>query len=137
MLIRYAVLAAIGLCGGFIIGGGTFAFITMIGIFPRLAARTHTAAFIRWYENCIIIGGILGNIASIFYLVPRLGYPGLIVFGLFAGIFVGCLSMAIAEVLRVIPIFIQRVRLTEGLPWMILATALGRAAGSIFQLWSP
>lgn len=133
MLIKYFLLILIGISGGFVIGGGVFAFITMIGVFPRLSARTHTAEHIRWYETCIIWGGAIGNFMMIFSFMPPVGSLGLLIFGFFSGIYVGCLAMALAEVLRVIPIFAKRINLVEGMPWVILAMALGKGAGAMYQ----
>ena len=60
-------------------------------------------------------------------------YVGLAIFGLFSGIFIGCLAMALAESLRVIPIFVKRLKMKEGLPIILIAIALGKLAGTIFQ----
>jgi stage V sporulation protein AB len=55
----------------------------------------------------------------------------LILFGLFSGIFVGCLALAIAEMLDTIPIFSRRIGFRHGLGFAILAVALGKLAGSL------
>ncbi len=54
-----------------------------------------------------------------------------IVFGLFAGIFVGCLALAIAEMLNTIPIFARRIGFRHGLGIAMLAVAFGKLMGSI------
>ncbi|MCI5730549.1 MAG: stage V sporulation protein AB, partial [Eubacterium sp.] len=59
--IKYLVMVLVGLGSGFAVASGIFAFITMLGIIPRLAARTKTARHIVWYENMIVLGGTLGN----------------------------------------------------------------------------
>ena len=65
-VIQYSVLILIGLASGFAVASGIFAFITMLGIIPRLAARTNTANHVVWYETMIIAGGALGNIWIVF-----------------------------------------------------------------------
>lgn len=65
-VIQYSVLILIGLASGFAVASGIFAFITMLGIIPRLAARTKTANHVVWYETMIIAGGALGNIWIVF-----------------------------------------------------------------------
>ena len=55
------------------------------------------------------------------------------VFGLCSGVFVGCLAMALAENLRVVPVFVKRMKMREGLPIVIFAIALGKLFGTIFQ----
>lgn len=63
------------------------------------------------------------------YRLPSV--PLLPVLALCTGIFVGVLAMALTEVLNVIPILLRRTRLTKGLPWLILAFALGKVCGSL------
>ena len=40
MLIKLAFLAVFGLCAGGIIAAGVFAFLAIIGVFPRLIGKT-------------------------------------------------------------------------------------------------
>ena len=54
------------------------------------------------------------------------------VFGLFAGMFIGCLALAIAEMLDSIPIFARRVSFRHGLGGAILGMAAGKICGSLF-----
>lgn len=54
------------------------------------------------------------------------------VYGLFTGAFVGCLSLAIEEMLGGIPIFARRVHLRKGLGVVILVVAIGKLCGSLF-----
>ena len=136
MLIKYVLLGIISVSGGVVVAAGVFAFITMIGVFPRLASRTNTSAYIYYYESAIIAGGILGSLFTIFQpVMPVIGVVVLPLFGFFSGIYVGCLSMALAENLKVIPVLVRRIGLNYGLPWMIAALALGRAAGSFYQFY--
>lgn len=131
--IKYLVMVLVGLGSGFAVASGIFAFITMLGIIPRLAARTKTARHIVWYENMIVLGGTLGNIWIVF-LNP---FPAttllLILYGLFAGMYVGCLVMALAEMLRVIPILVNRVQIKEGFYLIPVAIAIGKLTGTLFQ----
>ena len=77
--------------------GGLFSFIVELGVISDFADRTHTANHILLYEDAVSAGAILGNVFQIF----RIGIPGqsvlLAFFGLFAGIFVGCWSMALSR----------------------------------------
>lgn len=137
MLIKYIVLFGIGLAGGSVVAAGVFSFITMIGIFPRLASRTNTSAYIYYYESAIIAGGTLGNLITIFNpKIPLVGITGLALFGFFSGIFTGCLAMALAENLKVLPVLVRRIKLKKGLPWIIAATAIGKAIGSFYQFYN-
>jgi len=51
--------------------------------------------------------------------------------GIFTGVFVGCLALAIAELLDSIPIFARRVKLHGGFGIIVTAVALGKLVGSI------
>jgi stage V sporulation protein AB len=135
MLIRQIFLGFIGVCSAWMVAAGIFAFITMLGIIPRLAARTCTKNRIYFYEAAIIWGGTLGNIWVLYNISLPLRAVFLGVTGFFSGVFVGCLAMALAEVLRVFPIITNRVQLKEGFPFVVAAVALGKAAGTFFQFF--
>nr|WP_073289005.1 stage V sporulation protein AB [Anaerosporobacter mobilis] len=135
MLIRYSLLAIIGFAGGLIVAAGVFAFITLLGVLNRLASKTNTAKHILLYENMVILGGILGNTWFIYQWDIPFGIIGLILFGLFSGIFVGCQAMALAEVLDVIPIFAKRIKIKYGMPYIVASIAIGKAVGALFQLY--
>ena len=103
-----------GLCAGMVVAAGLFTFISTLGIVTRLAQITRTANWLHWYENGFIAGGILGNLLWIFSVPLVTGAVGLIVSGLFFGIFTGCFIGAIAEILNAFPIFMHRVGLKTG-----------------------
>lgn len=115
--------------------GGVFAFISILEMLPRLACCLRGASRAYQMETCIFLGGTLGCILTVFSIELPLGSIGLAVFGLFAGIYIGCLAMALAETLKVFPILIQRTKMCVGLPWLITAMALGKAVGSFYQMY--
>lgn len=136
MWVKQVILAVLGLSAGLGVAAGLFSFIISLGVVSDFADRTHTGDHILLYEDSIALGGILGNL----FWVYRIHIPGggwlIPVFGLFAGIFVGCWSMALAEVLNIFPIFIRRVKLVRCIPWLILGMALGKGAGALaFFYW--
>lgn len=55
-----------GLCAGCTVAAGLFTFIVTLGIVTRLSQVTKSAAFIHWYENSFIVGGIVGNLLWIY-----------------------------------------------------------------------
>lgn len=130
-MMRSTALVVYGFSSGILVSAGIFAFIAAIGIVPRLAKRTKTQRFIPLYEDAITLGGVFGTTAMfIDYRLPPL--PVLAgAFALLTGVFVGVLAVALAEVLNVMPVMLRRSRLTKGLPWLLLAFALGKAAGSL------
>jgi len=134
-VIQNIVLAVIGFSGGVAVAGGVFAFISILGIIPRMADRLGLASHIYQMETVIAAGGITGCIISIFQIHLAIGMLGLVIIGLFAGAFVGSLAMALAETLKVIPVLCQRTSLKFGFPVLITALGLGKALGSLFQLY--
>ena len=58
------------------------------------------------------------------------------VFGLFSGMFIGCLALAIAEMLDSIPIFSRRISFRHGLGVAITCMAIGKLMGSLFYFMS-
>ena len=68
MWVNQIILAVIGISGGLIVAGGLFSFIIELGIAADFADRTHTADKILLYEDCVALGGIVGNLISIFQI---------------------------------------------------------------------
>lgn len=134
MLGKQILLGIIGLSSGVVIAGGLFALIVELGVIADFADRTHTADKILLYEDCAALGGVVGNLLSVFR--PQMGYLGFLlpIFGLLSGIFVGCWAMALAEVLNVFPIFIRRLKIVRYSVIFILSMALGRGLGALVYL---
>ena len=135
MWIRQTILAFIGLSSGVLVAGGLFGFIVSLGVVSDFADRTHTAGNVRLYEAAVALGGIVGNLLSIYKItLPWLsGMLG--IFGILSGVFVGCWAMALTEVLNVFPIFTRRIKLTKGIAYVILGVALGKGVGSIIYFF--
>lgn len=127
---KQLLLALIGLSAGVTVAGGLFSFVVSLGVVSDFADRTHTGKHILLYEMSVAFGGIIGNILSVYEITIPVGVGGLMLFGIFAGIFVGCWSMALAEILNVFPIFIRRVKVLKGIPYIILSIAIGKGIGA-------
>lgn len=136
---------------GLLSSGGVFTVFVTVGLVPRLADKTHTAAKIVLYENCIVSGAILGCVFSVYpdFFEAVMGQKALVsfsswevwgslilaIFGIFAGMFVGCFAIAIAEMLNTIPIFTRRISLGKGAGIVLLALALGKTVGSLIYFY--
>lgn len=125
------ILGIIGLSSGVATAGGLFSFIIGLGVVSDFADRTHTGEQVLLYENSVALGGILGNIFFIYHIAIPGGAWLLPVFGLLAGIFTGCWSMALAEILNLFPIFIRRVKVIRCIPYIILGMAIGKGMGAL------
>lgn len=158
MYLKFIFLIFSALGFGLLSSAGVFTVFVSVGLVPRFADKTHTAAYIIKYENAIMAGSILGCLFSIYAkgITPFLSKLGAIplfgdfslftgvpfchlltwgnlllgVFGIFAGMFVGCIAIAIAEMLNTIPIFLRRISLGKGAGILILSIALGKVLGS-------
>lgn len=153
-MFRLGLLSLSGFSFGMLAAAGVFTVLSAVGLVPRFAGKTHSAREILLYENMVIAGTVAGGLASVFERYLRLGgwilekAPGLAglmsvlvsVFlgaaGIFCGMFVGALALAIAEMLDSIPIFTRRVSFRHGLGLAVLSMALGKLAGSLFYFWS-
>lgn len=133
--IQNIILALIGFAGGFSVAGGLFAFISILGIIPRIADCLGVASHIYQVETVIAIGGLTGCLISLFQIHLGIGVAGLVIIGLFSGIFVGALAMALAETLKVIPVLCQRADIRQGISIIVTALAVGKMLGSFYQLY--
>lgn len=116
---------------GIIVSGAIFSFIAMIGIVPRLAQKTKTVKYIKFYEEVIIFAGVWGT--STFFIDYKIPLPAFIVFllALCNGVFLGCLAVSLTEVLDVLPILTRRGNIASGLKYFMVAIAAGKGVGTI------
>lgn len=153
MLIKQIFMAVLGASFGMIVSGGVFTVLISVGLIPRFAGKMHIAKHIFILEEMVVLGTVAGDFFSIFSDYGNIGKWVLsnsvfgadntaavwrvigdiilILFGVFSGIFVGCLALAIAEMLNTIPIFSRRIGFRHGLGIAILAVALGKLVGSL------
>lgn len=149
-MFRLVFLAVLGLSFGLLAAAGVFTVLIAVGLIPRFAGKTHTSDHVFLFEEMVVAGTIVGSFLSIFtrysqigaFLQLRLpdlngvwlggGNMILAVFGLFCGMFVGCLALAIAEMLDSIPIFARRISFRHGIGLAVISMAFGKLAGSLF-----
>ena len=132
------LLAVIGASAGLAVAAGLFSFIVELGVVADFADRTHTGDPPLFYEDCVALGGIVGNPLYVFHIGVPPGAPFLAVFGLFAGIFAGCWAMALAEILNVFPVFMRRARIVRYLTAFVISMAIGKGFGAclfFFRGW--
>ena len=142
-------MGILGIFCGLMVSGGVFTALLALGLVPRFAGKTHTANKILSYESAVILGCTVGGVLSalpidayleqfiyrnaafqtvIFSWISRMIMSGS---GFFAGCFVGCVALAIAEMLDSIPIFARRIQFKHGLGIAVLAVAIGKTVGSL------
>lgn len=123
----------VGLSGGIAVGSGFVAFITVLDVIPRLAQLSSGQRFVKHYEWSLIAGAVFWTVMHQFDLAARLPGLFLLFYGLIAGIFVGMLAAALTEVLNVIPVLAKRIGMYEKIVVFLMAMALGKVLGSLFQ----
>lgn len=151
---RIFLLIVLGVSYGLLAAAGVFTVLVAVGLVPRFAGKTHTAKKVFLYEEMVIFGTITGTVLSVFpeYMQfaafwqdrhPEwmsvwngIGIGAEAVYGLFAGMFIGCLALAIAEMLDSIPIMSRRISFRHGMGVAILCMAIGKLCGSLFYFWS-
>ena len=145
----------LGICGlsfGLLASAGVFTVLVSVGLIPRFAGKMHVAKKVFALEEAVVFGTLFGGFLSVFSSYGHLGgwilakepfgestvlvwkWIGsavLILWGFFAGMFVGCLASAIAEMLNSIPIFARRIGFRHGLGVAIAAAAFGKLLGSL------
>lgn len=143
--IRFALFILSGFAAGFVTAAAYVAFIAMLGIFPKFAAKTKTAESCILYENCLILGILLSVFLQFFASYASAGVPEnplppaaigiaiLVLIGLFGGIYIGFLIGGLSEVLNVIPIYARKTRLSTRVRYIIFFLALGKGIFSILQ----
>ena len=138
MLLKSLFLILVGVASGLGVAAGTFAFLFVIRIIPRMIQKARLEHKIIYIENTVFRGVMFGTILSLFswkkkWLFELLGKTLLTIFGMSAGIFVGWLSVALAEILDTFPIFFRRLSLKDEFGEVLLfVMAIGKMLGSLF-----
>ena len=146
-MIPYFLLIVSGLSAGFLTAAAYVAFIAMLGVFPKIAAKTNTAKQCILYENCLMIGILMATLLQFcvsFYsssfpksaILPAfLGNLLLMIIGLFGGIYIGFLIGGLSEVLNVIPTYARKAHIQKKVGLLIFFLALGKGVFSIIYLF--
>lgn len=142
MLLKSLLGIVIGFSSGLGVAAGTFAFLIVIRVIPRIIQKMKLENEIISIENTVAKGIFFGTIVSFIHWKKQLlfalfGRTLLTLFGISAGIFVGCLSVALAEILDTFPMFFQRVKMDakycEGL---LVVMAIGKLIGSLYYFFT-
>lgn len=142
MFPKSMIMIIAGLCSGLGIAAGTFAFLLVLRVIPRMVQKAKLEHKIIYIENIVFRGIMFGSVLSLFswrkkWLFTLLGKTLLTIFGISAGIFVGCLSVALAEILDVFPIFFRRLNIKEKYgEGFLFVMAIGKLIGSLFYFFA-
>ena len=140
MFLRHIFMAGLATACGIAVSAGTFAFLLVIGVIPRMIKRCNFGERILMVENTVILGVLTGAVFSVMEWKAQLPYPWLAhvilgAYGTAAGIFVGCTAVALAEILNTFPILFRRLYINRGLSGVMIVMALGKMAGSFYYFF--
>lgn len=151
---RSIFLIIVGTSFGLLAAAGVFTVLVAVGLVPRFAGKMHLADKVVLFEEMVIFGSVAGGFVSLFpeysqwglwlrnHFPEAAGWWSVLgnvtqgVFGLFSGMFIGCLALAIAEMLDSVPIFARRISFRHGLGCAVLGMAAGKLCGSLFYFWN-
>ncbi|WP_456278448.1 stage V sporulation protein AB [Bacillus sp. AK128] len=133
MIIEMFLTLFIGLAGGLAVGAGLVAFLTVLGIIPRLTQLTKTIKFIQAYEWAIILGAVTGGVLSLRDHSFNISGWWTMPIGLLCGVFIGMLAAALTEVVNVLPILTKRIGVFDKIIILVMAIVLGKVLGSLFH----
>lgn len=138
MFLRFIINIVIGVSAGIGVAAGTFAFFLVIRVIPRMIQKAKVENRIILIENMVILGVLFGTIFSLFSWEKRLLFQILAqalltIYGFCAGIFSGCIAVALAEILDTFPIFFRRLKIKESnAEALVYVMAVGKILGSLF-----
>lgn len=137
MWTRHILMAVFVFFCGTAVSAGTFAFLLVIGVVPRMIKKMNLGKHIISIENALILGILTGAVFSVIewqarFPVVWVGHLILALYGMIAGIFVGCIAVALAEILNTFPIMFRRMYINRGLSYIMIAMALGKMIGSFY-----
>lgn len=123
----------IGFCSGLITAGGIVALLTKIKLLTRFANASNTTEHLLIYQSAVLWGATMGNIIFLFPITLDIPFRFIlfIILTTAAGLFVGCLGMALAEALNVTAVFNRRMKLHSHLGLIAPAVGLGKLMGSL------
>ncbi|MFD1707090.1 stage V sporulation protein AB [Siminovitchia sediminis] len=132
-ILKSIAVIFVGLSGGIAVGIGFVAFLTVLGIIPRLTQLTKTGEYIHVYEWAVIFSVVLASFADLNNISVPVGAAFLIPVGFASGMFIGMLAAALTEVLNVLPIMSKRIGMDGMLITLLMGLVLGKLVGSLFQ----
>ncbi|WP_042346241.1 stage V sporulation protein AB [Bacillus massiliigorillae] len=133
MIILIISVIFVGLASGFAVGAGFVAFLTVLGVIPRITQLTKTQSKIHYYEVSVIAGVVVGGWISLNPVTLHIPVFFMSIVGALSGIFNGMLAAALTEVINVLPILAKRIGFHEKIVYLLMAMVFGKICGSLFQ----
>ncbi len=123
---------------GIAVGAAVALVFVVLGLVSQCAAVTGTRRHVPLYGRMVCLGAV---IASSMHLLGFSGalwaLPLLSVFGLLAGMYLGIVLSALAEVLNIFPVISGKLKLANSIRMMVFALAAGKALGIAAYYFTP
>lgn len=130
------VLVSLG--QGLAVGAAVALVFVVLGLVSQCASVTGTRRFVPLYGKMVCLGAI---VTSALHLLGFSGapwaMPALSVFGLLAGMYLGAVLSALAEVLNIFPVVSGKLKLANSMRLMVFALAAGKALGVAAYYFTP
>ncbi|MDX8046074.1 stage V sporulation protein AB [Gracilibacillus sp. S3-1-1] len=132
-IVYITIQLLLGFGSGLMVGAGFVAFLTVLGIIPRLVQLSKSIDRMNQYQASVIVGALLGTYFT--FTDWTLQIPNILLgfWGLLHGIFIGMLAAALTEVLNVFPILMKRLGIDKEILWLLMAIVIGKIVGSLFH----
>ena len=131
-------LIAIGLAQGAAVGAAAVLVFSTLGVSSQMAAITGTRSRIRLYGRAVCLGVVVLTTLHVTgfegsaWLLPILPLLGLL-----AGMYLGMLLSALAEVINIFPALSGKMQLGGCVRALVWALALGKTAGVLVYYFTP
>lgn len=126
---------------GIVIASAFVALINSVGIVRNIIVRYGTKKYQYVYLTFILLGCLFASMLSFYpnatLMLPTLGKVICVIIGIFYGIFIGYLALALAEVFDVIPIVNNRMGFRFSIKLLIIAVAIGKLFGAALYFIVP
>lgn len=131
MITNNIFIAFVGIAQGIAVGSAFAAFITILDMIYRLIQISNSSRYIRFYENSLIISFSLFGFLNLIDFRLKLGSISIAFVGLMMGTFVGLFASALAEVLNVIPVLVNKLGTQKYINYLLLSMIAGKVFGSL------
>ncbi len=130
MKINNFIYLFISFATGAVISSAIFAFLTVIGLIPRLILKTKTEKHISLYENVIILSGLMTSLTYTLHL----SFPSPVIFVWYIlfclGVYTGSLAVCLTEVMDILPIIVRKFGMDNDTKLLMVLIGIGKGLGA-------
>ncbi len=129
-MISIFVAVLLSFSTGITVASAIFAFISVIGLLPRFIGKTGTTKKIMFYENIIVVAGVVSALIYTFDIQFNISKVIMWYYMFCLGIFVGSLAVCLTEVIDVLPVVAKFSNFKTKVKYIILTIAIAKGFGA-------